>query len=70
MTTDEGSDETTEAAVHDEAWFAALFAAHATPLYRYFRRRLPSAVGGVAPDAAGRTAEGLAAAGRGWRIHL
>ncbi|MGN0111123.1 MAG: RNA polymerase sigma factor [Cellulosimicrobium funkei] len=64
MTTDEGSDETTEAAVHDEAWFAALFAAHATPLYRYFRRRLPSAVGGVAPDADDLTAEVLATA---WR---
>ncbi len=63
MTTDEGSDETTEAAVHDEAWFAALFAAHATPLYRYFRRRLPSAVG-VAPDADDLTAEVLATA---WR---
>ncbi len=49
MTTDEGSAETTEAAVHDEAWFAALFAAHATPLYRYFRRRLPSAVGASPP---------------------
>ncbi len=60
MTTDEEAD----AAVHDEAWFAALFAAHATPLYRYFRRRLPSTAGSVGPDADDLTAEVLATA---WR---
>ena len=60
MTTDEGTD----AAVHDEAWFAALFAAHATPVHRYFRRRLPSAAGAVGPDAEDLTAEVLATA---WR---
>lgn len=52
------------AAVHDKTWFDALFAASATPLYRYFRRRLPAGMGGSAPDAEDLTADVLATA---WR---
>jgi len=63
-TPDPGPAERREVAPHDEAWFAALFAAHSTALYRYFRRRLPSAAGGVGPDADDLTAEVLATA---WR---
>ncbi|WP_265522903.1 RNA polymerase sigma factor [Oerskovia flava] len=48
----------------DDAWFERLFAAHATALSRYFRRRLPSRDGGVGPDAEDLAAEVLATA---WR---
>ncbi len=63
-TPDPGPDERREVAPHDETWFAALFTAHSTALHRYFRRRLPSAAGGVGPDADDLTAEVLATA---WR---
>lgn len=48
----------------DDAWFEGLFAAHATALYRYFRRRLPAHEGAAGPDAEDLTAEVLATA---WR---
>ncbi|WP_125776318.1 RNA polymerase sigma factor [Antribacter gilvus] len=46
----------------EDAWFAALFDAHATTLYRYFVRRLPAA--GRTADAEDLSAEVLAVA---WR---
>ncbi|QJW38259.1 sigma-70 family RNA polymerase sigma factor [Cellulosimicrobium protaetiae] len=49
---------------HDEEWFAGVFTAHASALYRYFRRRLPGAAGGAGPDADDLAAEVLATA---WR---
>ncbi|MCB7136308.1 RNA polymerase sigma factor [Cellulosimicrobium marinum] len=55
---------TTDDPPRDEAWFSALFAAHAGALYRYFRRRLPSGRGGTAADAEDLAAEVLATA---WR---
>jgi RNA polymerase sigma factor (sigma-70 family) len=64
VTTDETPDPPAGAAVHDDAWFATLFDAHAPALYRYFRRRLPSGRGGVGPDAEDLAAEVLATA---WR---
>lgn len=48
----------------DDAWFEALFTAHTTAVYRYFRRRLPAQVGGAGPDAEDLTAEVFATA---WR---
>ena len=48
----------------DDAWFEALFTAHTTAVYRYFRRRLPAQGGGAGPDAEDLTAEVFATA---WR---
>ncbi|MFC8922620.1 RNA polymerase sigma factor [Cellulosimicrobium sp. NPDC057127] len=64
MTNDETPDPPAGAPVRDDAWFAALFDAHASALHRYFRRRLPSGRGAVAPDAEDLTAEVLTTA---WR---
>lgn len=50
--------------VRDETWFATLFDAHATALYRYFVRRLPASGGGRAADAEDLAADVLATA---WR---
>lgn len=63
MTTDETPDPPA-GFVRDDAWFAALFGAHAPALHRYFRRRLPSGRGPVGPDAEDLAAEVLATA---WR---
>jgi RNA polymerase sigma factor (sigma-70 family) len=48
----------------DDAWFEALFCAHTTAVYRYFRRRLPAGAGGATPDSEDLTAEVFATA---WR---
>lgn len=48
----------------DDAWFEALFTAHTTAVFRYFRRRLPGGAGGAAPDTEDLTAEVFATA---WR---
>ena len=64
MTTDEGSDETTEAAPPPAPAPAAPCAAPAPPRPRSCPRRLPRAGGGGAPDADDLTAEVLATA---WR---
>lgn len=50
--------------MRDETWFATLFDAHATALYRYFVRRLPASGGGRAADAEDLAADVLATA---WR---
>ncbi|MBD5786171.1 RNA polymerase sigma factor [Cellulosimicrobium terreum] len=63
MTT-QGTPRTAEEPARDEAWFAALFAAHSTVLYRYFRRRLPASRGASGQDAEDLVAEVLVVA---WR---
>ncbi len=47
-----------------DEWFHALFDEHATAVFRYFRRRLPSAAGDAGHDAEDLTADVLATA---WR---
>jgi len=68
VTTDASPDETTadppHDPPHDAEWFATLFAAHATAVYRYFRRRLPYLLRRAPQDADDLAAEVLTIA---WR---